>query len=212
MSQVAAHGFRAERTRGAILAAAESLFAERGFDATRLEDIAESVGIRRASIVYYFRDKRAVYDAVLADVLQGVREAIERALAKELPPAQRIDAAVSAWIDQVARRPNTARLILREAANASSEVGSAVWEHSRPLADLIRREFFERRDVGEAIVAKIDPIHVASTLAGATVFFVAAMPRLLPDRGLDPTRPDHIAAHKEAILAIVHRLLGTPDS
>jgi TetR/AcrR family transcriptional regulator len=48
---------RAERTRRAILAAAEEHFAARGLAGTRLEDIAETVGIRRASIVYYFRDK-----------------------------------------------------------------------------------------------------------------------------------------------------------
>jgi TetR/AcrR family transcriptional regulator len=51
-------GARAIRTRAAILDAAEALFSERGFDATRLEDVAERVGIRRASIVYYFKDKR----------------------------------------------------------------------------------------------------------------------------------------------------------
>ena len=64
---------RAERTRTAILVAAEGLFAQKGFDATRLEDVAAAVGIRRASIVYYFRDKRELYDAVLEDVFGGFR-------------------------------------------------------------------------------------------------------------------------------------------
>ena len=62
MSQAAARtDFRAvprsERTRAAILAAAEALFAERGVAETRLEDVAAAVGIRRASIVYYFAGK-----------------------------------------------------------------------------------------------------------------------------------------------------------
>ncbi|MGH7287017.1 MAG: TetR family transcriptional regulator, partial [Myxococcota bacterium] len=53
---------KALRTRAAILAAAEAVFAERGFAAARLEDVAARVGIRRASIVYHFRDKRELYD------------------------------------------------------------------------------------------------------------------------------------------------------
>ena len=68
---------RSERTRAAILDAAETLFAERGFAETRLEDVAAAVGIRRASIVYYFADKPALYDAVLADVFDGLLARIE---------------------------------------------------------------------------------------------------------------------------------------
>ncbi len=62
---VAAPRARAEKTRGTILDAAEAVFAEKGFAAARLEDVAAIVGIRRASIVYYFRDKRDLYEAVL---------------------------------------------------------------------------------------------------------------------------------------------------
>ena len=58
MAQPVPRTSRAERTRASILDAAETCFAERGFSATRLEDVAEAVGIRRASIVYHFRDKR----------------------------------------------------------------------------------------------------------------------------------------------------------
>jgi len=62
---------RSARTRSGILGAAERLFAQRGYQATRLEEIAEQVGIRRASLFYYFKDKRALYDAVLENVLRG---------------------------------------------------------------------------------------------------------------------------------------------
>ena len=50
------------QTRAEILAAAERHFAERG-EAARLEDIAADVGIRRAAIFHYFRDKEELYAA-----------------------------------------------------------------------------------------------------------------------------------------------------
>ena len=59
---------KSARTRRAILEAAESCFAAQGFEATRLEDVAAEVGIRRASIVYYFRDKSELYEAVLDEL------------------------------------------------------------------------------------------------------------------------------------------------
>ena len=77
---------RAERTRATILETAEALFAERGFEATRLEDVAERVGIRRASIVYYFRDKRELYEAVLQDVFEELLAALpDLELASDTP-------------------------------------------------------------------------------------------------------------------------------
>ena len=112
---------KAERTRAAILEAAEALFAERGFEATRLEDVAERVGIRRASIVYYFRDKRELYDAVLLDVFGGLLAGVRAALEGGGALAARVEAAVSAWVDYVARRPSLPRLLLREVLDASGK-------------------------------------------------------------------------------------------
>ncbi len=209
MVQLAPHGVRAEKTRGAILEAAEALFAERGFDATRLEDIAERVGIRRASIVYYFKDKRELYEAVLKSVFDGLYDVLAEVLSRPVPLPERIEAGVSAWVDYVGGRPTLARFILREVANAKAERGPAVRRHTAPFAELIRKEVFERPDFGDVKLAKVDPVHLASIVAGSTVFFVAAMPVLLPGGSFDPTSADQLAALKDELLRIVRRLAGT---
>jgi TetR/AcrR family transcriptional regulator len=208
MQAIPARPTRADRTRAAVLEAAETLFAERGFDGTRLEDIAERVGIRRASIVYYFRDKRELYGAVLASVFGGLYEALAQVLARVGPVPERIEAGVAAWVDYVGARPTLARLILREVASATPERRSALLEHTRPFAELIQKEVLGRPDFASAHLARIDPVHVASAIAGATVFFVAATPALLPDLGLDPTSREHLEAHKQEMLHTVQRLLG----
>ena len=171
--------------------------------------MADRVGIRRASIVYYFRDKKELYHAVLASVLGGLRERIDAALSAEGPLPARIEAGVAAWVDYVGARPSIARLLLREVADAAPGRRPAVLEHTQPFFDLVRREIFERDGGAIADLAPIDPVHLASTIVGATVFFVAAMPVLLPDRALDPVSPAHLAAHREEVLGIVRRLLGT---
>ncbi len=209
MPQATSHGSRAEKTRAAVLEAAEDLFAGRGFDATRLEDVAERVGIRRASIVYYFKDKRELYDAVLASVFGGLRDRIAAALASQAPLPERIEAAVGAWVDYVGIRPSIARIVLREAADATPERSTALLRHTAPYAELIRREIFERADFRETKLLPIDPVHLASAVAGATVFFVAAMPALVPDLEIDPLSPQQLETHKHEVLRIVQRLLGT---
>jgi TetR/AcrR family transcriptional regulator len=200
---------KAERTRAAILEAAEQLFAERGFAATRLEDVAERVGIRRASIVYYFRDKPELYDAVLAHVLDGLYRVIEPALTARAPVVQRIDLAVSAWVDYVGHRPTFARLLLREIAGASGADAPTMLKHTLPFVKLARRAMEEARGEPDRFHSPVDPAHLASTIAGATVFFVSAMPTLFPALGFDPLAKEQLDAHRAEVLRITHRLLGT---
>jgi len=207
--QPAVHGSRAERTRAALLDAGEALFAERGFEATRLEDIARRVGIRRASIVYYYRDKRDLYDAVLARLLGELRGRLEVALGSDAPLAARIEAAVSAWVAFVGAKPAVARILLREAADATPERRVALLAHTEPFIALIRRCVLDRPDFGRARLERIDPVHVASTVVGATVFLVAAMPSLVPDRERRPLDRARLAAHEAELLRVVRRLLGT---
>jgi TetR/AcrR family transcriptional regulator len=202
---------RSERTRAAILSAAEDVFAERGYAATRLEDVAERVGIRRASIFYYFSDKPTLYDAVLASVLGALFDRISAALEARGDLAARIEAAVSAWVDTVGARPALARLLLREAADATPEAPPPLVRHTAPFVELATRVM--RESAGDPLLAAapIDPLHLASTIAGATVFFVAAMPALAPTRGFDPLDAVELAAHKSEVLRITRRLLGAPS-
>jgi len=199
-------GPRAERTREAILAAAESRFAEHGFAATRLEDIAEAVGIRRASIVYHFRDKAELYDAVIADVLGALRARLEPILLAGGPLVRRAERAVSAWVDFVAERPAVARLVLREVADAAPGREPAIVRHSRPFFDLVGRVLADADD--PVRTRAVDPVQIASAVAGATVFHVAAMPILLPGFGYQPLAPERVEALRREVLDATRRLLG----
>jgi TetR/AcrR family transcriptional regulator len=203
---------RAARTRAAILDAAEAIFAERGFAATRLEDVAERVGIRRASIVYYFKDKRELYDAVLDEVFAGLERRIVSALSSLDPLPERVEAGVCAWVDYVGTRPTTARLLLREVADGSPDRDSALRRFTRPYFELIRKQVVERRDRAGEALEHVDPVLVASTIAGTTMFFVAAMPTLVPELGLQPTRPESLDTLREQLLDVVRPLLGRSAS
>jgi TetR/AcrR family transcriptional regulator len=192
-----------------VLDAAEALFAERGFDRTRLEDVAAAVGIRRASIVYYFRDKRVLYDAVLEDLFGRFRERLENTLALSGALGDRIEAAISAWVDYVAERPTFARILLREAADGASSGRPSVLRHIRPFVDVVER-FLEKSGVdGSTRSLGLSPAHIASTIAGATVFFIAALPALMPDATFDPLSADSLERHRGDVLRIARRLLGT---
>ena len=133
-SPVRENGPKAERTRTEILKAAERIFAESGYAAARLQDVALQAGLRRASIVYYFREKRDLYDAVLSDIFGELLERYQAALRAPVSLPQRIEAVVDAWVDFVSERPTVARLLLWEAADGSPQRAEAARGHGASVS------------------------------------------------------------------------------
>ena len=62
------------RTRERILDAALTLFAEKGYDATSMREIAEQLGITKAALYYHFDSKADIVRAMLADTERRVSE------------------------------------------------------------------------------------------------------------------------------------------
>lgn len=60
---------RAHARRKELLAAAVALFTERGFAATRLEDVAARAGVSKATVYVYFADKERLFEAVVQETV-----------------------------------------------------------------------------------------------------------------------------------------------
>ena len=119
----------APRSRAAILDAAERLFAERGYDATSLNDVGAAAGVSRGTPGYFFGSKAELYRAVLERAFAGVRDAVRsgraRALASSQAPETILAGAVSDYFDFLASRPNFIRLIEREALSGGEQLEGA---------------------------------------------------------------------------------------
>ena len=120
----------ADRSRAAILDAAERLFAEKGYEATSLNEVGGVAGVSRATPGYFFGSKKDLYRAVLersfAEVRDAVRAGRERALASSQSPEVILAGAVSDYFDFLSARPHFIRLIEREALShgpLADEVG-----------------------------------------------------------------------------------------
>ncbi|MDR3498132.1 MAG: TetR/AcrR family transcriptional regulator [Parvibaculum sp.] len=68
---------RKEARPAEIIAAALKLFSERGFAATRLEDVAEAAGVSKATIYLYFESKEDLFKAIIREIATPRLDAIE---------------------------------------------------------------------------------------------------------------------------------------
>ena len=201
-------GSKAERTRNAVLAAAENLFAEQGYAAAKLEDVADKLGLTRAALFYYFRDKQSLYDAMLADAFGPLAKRLEEVLAAEGKSiTKRIELAAGAWVDSLVARPTLARLILRIVADGLHTEHGVFADDDR-LAMKFLALFQQGRKRGELKPLHDNPFHVASAVLGTSVFYVAAIATLVPQARFEPLDPEQVAAHKREVLFEARRLLG----
>jgi TetR/AcrR family transcriptional regulator len=122
-----------ERTREAILAAAEDLFARQGFERTSMQQIGEAADFARSTPAYFFRSKVALYEAVLARVVARAEKELASAHDRgtDRSPEEAVTSYVDALVGLFGRDQNLVRLIQRE----SLEEGSRLAEFLRRLAD-----------------------------------------------------------------------------
>lgn len=74
------------RRRDEILTAAKRAFAERGFHATKISDVAEEAGFSYGTVYWYFDSKDELYDALVVAVEGSLRTAILESLASDGSP------------------------------------------------------------------------------------------------------------------------------
>ncbi len=169
-----------------------------------MEEIAQAVGIQRAGLFYYFKDKRALYRAVLDDVLGPLREEILALLASPAPLMERMENCSVAWVEYVWQRPSLARILLREGAKLSATNREEITEHAGALLNLLQEVFDE--GIKQGVFQSVNPLHYASAIIGSTVFLIAAFPTLIPELS-DPRSQAHLEAHKHEIRQLTRFLL-----
>lgn len=76
-----------QRRRRDLLVAAKALFAERGFQATTIADVARQAGVSYGVVYWYFESKGDLFHALLADEEAHLRERIAAALVAAPPDA-----------------------------------------------------------------------------------------------------------------------------
>src|SRR5439155_21512033 len=77
-----------EALRRTVLEAAAKLFAQRGFGGTNLQDIADSLGISRPALYYYFKSKDDILASLVEEVtVFSVHQATELASKADFNPS-----------------------------------------------------------------------------------------------------------------------------
>jgi AcrR family transcriptional regulator len=99
-----------------ILIQAAHLFAQRGYDNTDTTLLAETVGVGKGTVYRYFPSKRQLFLAAADRVMRMLREQVESRIEPIEDPLDRVIAAIRAFLDFFAARPEFVELLMQERA------------------------------------------------------------------------------------------------
>ena len=97
-----------------ILQAAATLFAERGYGDTLLEDIAEACGIGKSSLYHYHRSKHAILHGLIAWKIEDLAWKVEAAVEQAHGARAKLQALVAVLINDYIRAPHEVTVLLTQ--------------------------------------------------------------------------------------------------
>jgi AcrR family transcriptional regulator len=182
---------RAESTRGALIAAAEELFGERGYHAVPAAAVVKQAGVTSGALYHHFRDKQDLFRAAFESAERRLAERVAAAAASGKDPWDRLRRGVAEYLAVCAEAP-ARRLLLVE---GPCVLGWEEWRridaayHLRPLraalAAAMRVGMLERRSpeplaqvlLGALTEAGLAQAEAGHEVAGATFWLLDRMRR-----------------------------------
>src|ERR1700729_439779 len=109
--QASTRRLTAEQGRQQLVAVALELFAQRGYRATTMDDIAEAAGVTKPLLYQHFASKRALYLELLDSVSHTMLEAIGKAIAAAGGPRQQVEGGFAAYFPLVVSHADAFHLL-----------------------------------------------------------------------------------------------------
>jgi TetR/AcrR family transcriptional regulator len=197
-----------EESRAAILKAAVREFAREGVAGARTDAIARLARVNKALIYYYFKDKEALYDAVLDEVFSGVRAAIHNALAQELSPRKKLESYIRAHFDYIASHPPYHRLVHAEFLRAGrdpSRLQRVAQHYFRPVFSELSALLKEGEASGD--FRQVNPLQFIPSMISVIVFYFTTAPIMSVVTGFDPLSPERLAERRAAVIDFISAAL-----
>jgi len=108
-----------------ILETAKNLFVNEGYHGLSMREIADALGVSKAALYYYFKDKEELFLAILRIYLDDINAALNRILAQPVNCQDQIRLFVEYVLTQPAEQRATIRLAMQESIHLSPEARGA---------------------------------------------------------------------------------------
>jgi len=181
-----------------ILDRTAEVFAEKGFDGARVDELARAAGVNKATLYYQIGDKEALYHAVLERAFRHTADEIETALHGSQDCEEQIRRFVTIFAETTGNIRYTAPILLREVASGGNNLpDEAVKQMGRILGAMSHAL---ERGIKQGIFRQVNSFMVHMMIVGSLTLYSANEPirRRNAVRNPEIYEPNHFISNKEA--------------
>jgi AcrR family transcriptional regulator len=164
-----------KRTAGdsgaAILRAAATEFAERGYDAARVDRIAARARVNKAMLYYHHGSKQGLYLAILREIFTAVGARARTIADGPGTASEKIDTWIATVVAEAAARPWFPPIMLRELASGGAHVDPETLAMMNAIYAAVRKVIVQGQQ--EGAFGDVDPLLTHMTIMPAILIFFA---------------------------------------
>jgi len=165
---------RRDQTIDRILKAATKEFAEAGFAGARVDEIANSAGVNKATLYYHIGDKQALYAQVVHHLFGNAVAQFNRNVTAAQSPEEQLKGFVQTIAAMVDQHPELAAIMLREQASGGKHFPEMVAQDLAQILGVLTKILDD--GVRSGTFRKTVPFIVHMMIIGAIVLFKMSSP------------------------------------
>jgi TetR/AcrR family transcriptional regulator len=191
-----------------ILEAAESVFAEAGFNGATTAEIARRAGIPKANLHYYFNTKEELYQQVLTGIVNTWLHTADEIRA-DAEPASALAHYIAAKIELARERPIPSRVFANELIHGAPHLGRYLETDLRAWVETKVKVI--RGWIAAGKMREVDPKHLLFMIWASTQTYADFASQISAVLGREPTPQDYKAVARQ-VTEIILRGCGLAPS
>ena len=188
-----------------ILAAAETVFAEKGFKGASVGLIAERAGVPKPNVYYYFGNKEDLYRRVIEDICSMWLHAADT-FDEVDDPHQAFETYVLSKMDLSRARPHGSRLWAIEMASGAPFLQSYLSDTVKPWLE--SRERVVNRWIAEGKMAPVNARHIFYMIWATTQHYADFEAQINAMNSGSPLTAEQFDEAKQSVAAMIASALG----
>lgn len=164
-------------TEEKILAAAKKIFTEKGYAAARMQEIADTAGINKGLLHYYFRNKGKLFRAIFEEAFAKFVPRINLIFESDLSLFEKIEAFVNNYMEILIENPNIPAFVINELnQNQADFVNSILRRTDRPNPIKFLTQI--QAEIEAENIRPINPVNLLLNMISMCIFPFIARPLL----------------------------------
>lgn len=195
-----------------ILEAAKQVFIRKGYEATKMSDVATEAGIGRTALHYYYRTKDMLFDAIFDQLMDSLLPDLGVIIDENLPFLEKLPKIIERYVNTLQKNPLFPIFVINELQRDPEHIYRSVLKDLPRVEPIMRLHAQLMDEMERGLIKKMPLYYMATTLISLLVFpLLVRNPVTVLFMNGDPGKYDEFLQERIPFVTDIMIRLLTPD-